>query len=503
MKYFSVLFAAAALLLSETICTAQQNTFTIQGEAANAGLSLVNTAAGKAVIKNCSSIEPISMSSSEAEYFLAVSAKALSIFHTPTATAVAVEKIKDPGDCYDLKALTQNGKRILIVYTTTGRKAFLLGTAGILYPTNPASPRIDDIDNISQTDSYLSIGLMFPDGEYGEGVIDWEGTEVVPAGKHVIESYDNVNDLFIVSHDKHFGAISKTGVSVIPIEYTRLVCGNGYYIARNENDRIGIVSPNGTQLPFVFTPDPAYGLDGMYKNGVFRLSLDGAPVEINATPEAIKQANEYLATRKNTEYYSTICTTVYQDRQFADEEVVAHIVNNDTKQITIPSTYIIGIEHAPHMLDGGVGVIKDGKMGMINCETGEIMIPLEYDPVYLKDIAPGQRYLDNTFSLSIIARDRKDITENPFMLILKKNGKFGITDTKGNVLVPFVYEEIAMSRNCSNDDVIRVKKDGMYGLIDKNTFAEVIPCEYEYMIDCSSAKKFKSDKDTIKINLRK
>jgi|GEM_PF-4002986 len=128
-------------------------------------------------------------------------------------------------------------------------------------------------------------------------------------------------------------------------------------------------------------------------------------------------------------------TTVYQAREFADEEIVAHIINNDTKQITVPSSYIIGTQHVPNLLSGGVGVIKESKLGMINCETGEIMIPLEYDPVYLKDILPGSRYLHNAFRLNWFARDRKDITDDPILLILKKNLKFGISDVRGNVQV--------------------------------------------------------------------
>lgn len=499
MKFVHALFLSAVLLFGYT-ANAQTSAYTIKGDAASSSMSLMSAATGKAVIKNCSSIEPISLTDSSVDYYLAVSAKGFNLFHVRTGTTIITEKIKDPSDCYELKNRGRGDRKIIVVYTTVGRKAFLLGPSGILYPKS-ANTVTDDVDDIPQTDAYLSIGATLPDGSYGEGVIDWDGVELIPAGKHVMEEYDSVHDLFVVRYDKVYGAVGRAGVKGIPMEYTHLNGKDGFFTALNRSDRVGVITPTAIILPFMFSHDQKYGLEGMYKDGVFRLKYEGEPIAIDTSASSIRKVNDYLSNYKTGDYYMKTCTTVYQDRQFADEEVVAHIVNNDTKQITIPSTYIIGLEHVPHLLSGGVGVIKDGKLGMINCETGAIMIPLEYDPVYLKDIAPGQRYLDNAFRLNVIARDRKDITHDPYMIIIKKNGKYGIIDVKGNMLVPFIYEEIAISPDCACDDVIRVKKDGMYGLIDKNTFVEVIPCEYEYMIDCSSAKKFKSDKDTIKLKL--
>jgi len=49
--------------------------------------------------------------------------------------------------------------------------------------------------------------------------------------------------------------------------------------------------------------------------------------------------------------------------------------------------------------------------------------------------------------------------------------------------------------------LIKVKKDGLYGLLDKNTFAEKVPCEYEHILDSRWAKKFMSDKDSIELNV--
>jgi hypothetical protein len=65
------------------------------------------------------------------------------------------------------------------------------------------------------------------------------------------------------------------------------------------------------------------------------------------------------------------------------------------------------------------------------------------------------------------------------MLIMKKGGKFGLVDLKGKVLVPFIYESINSTEKCSKNDLIMVQQNGLYGLLDKNTFEMKIPCEYE------------------------
>jgi len=190
MNFVRSLVTGVALLCGAGAASAQGNEFTVQGTAANASMSLINSTTGKAVVKNCTAIEPLSVSDSGTDYCLAVITKTLSVFQAATGTALLEEKIKSPTDCYQIKEYPHLGRKIVVVFTTVGRKTFLLGPSGILYPKN-TQMIVDDIATRERTTTYLSVAVKMADREYGQGVIDWEGKEELPVVRQTIVEYDH------------------------------------------------------------------------------------------------------------------------------------------------------------------------------------------------------------------------------------------------------------------------------------------------------------------------
>jgi hypothetical protein len=332
------------------------------------------------------------------------------LYHVPTKTTLWKKNVKNPADCYEIYKEVKTDKKRIVFFTEQGRRCFLLSSSGILFPQN-LDTIIDDISDIENTSLYLDVWTRIGEDDHVISVIDWEGKEIIKPGDFHFIEFDSVYETFIVSKEKRYGGIDLSGNINIPCEYTFLTSVDGFYVAE-KNNLFGIITPTKTILPFQFTKGSVYVNKKSYKDGVFYLDFENEPINIDTSASSLKKVNDFLLAYKTAAYYSDKYTTVYADREFADEEIVAHIVNNETKEITVPSTYTIGIEHAPHLLNGGVGVIKDGKLGVINIETGEFMIPLEYEPVYLKDISPGQRYLDNAFRLRWFNRDRHDISDD-------------------------------------------------------------------------------------------
>lgn len=106
-----------------------------------------------------------------------------------------------------------------------------------------------------------------------------------------------------------------------------------------------------------------------------------------------------------------------------------------------------------YFLEKGVVVAeKSGRWGLLNLKTGTIAIPFEYDT---KDI-----------------EFMKDSIQDYFLL--KKNGKMGMVDITGKILIPFNYDEV----NKSDKGFVIVKNMGLYGLVDVNTGKEILPIEY-------------------------
>ena len=148
-------------------------------------------------------------------------------------------------------------------------------------------------------------------------------------------------------------------------------------------------------------------------------------------------------------------------------------------------------------------------VGLIQVGTGDFYGAINK---YLKEVIPVQYDIidDKNSSFHIV-----DIGERPntSVLVMKKNRKYGLLKTTGEVLLPFDYEEIDegfiyrikgkgnigwrkwhVERNQDNtiighhnfiegqqipgSGLIPVKKFGLWGLIDENNLKEITPCIY-------------------------
>lgn len=70
-----------------------------------------------------------------------------------------------------------------------------------------------------------------------------------------------------------------------------------------------------------------------------------------------------------------------------------------------------------------------------------------------------------------------------FTFVCNEKNKWGMIDSKGNTIIPFMYDEIAY-RNESSCPLYAVRKDNKWGFIDKNG-KTIIPFEFD------SAENFK------------
>lgn len=84
-----------------------------------------------------------------------------------------------------------------------------------------------------------------------------------------------------------------------------------------------------------------------------------------------------------------------------------------------------------------MSVKKDGKWGMID-KKGEVTIPLIYD-------------------------DIQSVVSNGFPIMAGKDGKEGCIDESGNVVIPFQYDRIFA---VNKDQPFPAKKDGKWGCIN-------------------------------------
>jgi hypothetical protein len=131
--------------------------------------------------------------------------------------------------------------------------------------------------------------------------------------------------------------------------------------------------------------------------------------------------------------------------------------------------------------DGLAHVIKDNKMGFIDTK-GNVVIPLIYDGGYQDEQGNWRRYYRSDFQNG--------------MAPVVKDGKLGFIDTKGNVVVPFKYntgyeDEQGRWRHDRSwfwrNELYQVFSGGKFGFIDE-TGNEVVPVIYDIVVEVGEHK---------------
>lgn len=171
-----------------------------------------------------------------------------------------------------------------------------------------------------------------------------------------------------------------------------------------------------------------------------------------------------------------------------NDELKLGFVNIETKQVVIPfqfeidSTYLDpgwrnGYRYFDFMFRNGLSLVPgpNGKVGIIN-EAGEIVVPIEYDEIEVKDYGVlshswDELWCSETMS-SVVQRDYRDdyCFDKPVILMKKDStgvARYGVFDKNGAINIPAEYDQISFSD--SYDKVLLFcQKGGIVKAVDKD-----------------------------------
>lgn len=321
------------------------------------------------------------------------------------------------------------------------------------------------------------------------------------------EKFTSANEYLTVYTNEKWGVINGKAELIIPANYSEM-----------------IVIPDKTKPVFICTYDVNY-TDGTYKTKV----LNEKNKEILTKYTQVEAIDNYDS-QGNTWYESNILR--YKE-------------NNKYGLIDFSGKVILKPEYDDiYSLKGierSIIIEKDGKYGLVNNVTGEIII----EPQYLEILAVGTTY-DNGYIVKtedgegIIGPDKKVILgtkyenvlnisgnnmyviedskqekiinskdevilDNGFdevlsiygeNIVAKKDNTCGIIDTKGNIQANFEYEEI---EHIFTDYYI-AKKNGKYGIISKEN-GIMMDFTYNSMSYIKSADIIKAEKENYETDL--
>lgn len=189
-----------------------------------------------------------------------------------------------------------------------------------------------------------------------------------------------------------------------------------------------------------------------------------------------------------------------------NDELKLGFVNIETKQVVFPfqfaidSTYLDpgwqnGYRYFDFMFRNGLSLVPgpNGKVGIIN-EAGEIVVPIEYDEIEVKDYGElshswDELWYSETMS-SVVQRDYRDdyCFDKPVILMKKDStgvARYGVFDKNGAINIPAKYDQIAFSDSdekvllfCQKGGIVKaVDKDGV--LLEDFCFLE----DYSYELE--------------------
>lgn len=171
-----------------------------------------------------------------------------------------------------------------------------------------------------------------------------------------------------------------------------------------------------------------------------------------------------------------------------NDELKLGFVNIESKQVVIPfqfeidSTYLDpgwrnGYRYFDFIFRNGFSLVPgpNGKVGIIN-EAGEIVVPIEYDEIEIKDYGElshswEELWYSETMS-SVVQRDYRDdyCFDKPVILMKKDStgvARYGVFDKNGVINIPVEYDQIAFS---DGDDKVLLfcQKGGIVKAVDKD-----------------------------------
>lgn len=316
------------------------------------------------------------------------------------------------------------------------------------------------------------------------GLIDGDGREILPC------EYDTIHDLRknfrIIVKDSLFGATNIDGEIIKQCIYSGARNNSFNYIALKLNDKWGFADMEGKDITqykyeeiwsyddtsFVAKYDGYYGVSDFQQNTLIPFKYDRI---------YYKDSNESnpVSVVKSGEFYG-----LYNSRnQLVAECEYDEFFPDTSRYVTLSK--------------GESRDYKSTRKGLIDAETGKIMIPFDYldmgeyseGLVAAKNLDGNCGYLDLNGNLVVpfIYKQAGDFSEG-LAAVYKQSGEFmntvgfgrveklkcGYIDKKGNVIIPFKFQQCLSVSNSEFHDGLAVQGYGRdnlfvqkYGYINK------------------------------------
>ncbi len=341
--------------------------------------------------------------------------------------------------------------------------------------------RVEVIENFDERQNIWyekNLLRVVNDGKYG--LIDLDGNTILECEYDSITTLKSVEENLLVVKDNKVGVVNSIGQIIVPIEYKDVkVLKEGYkneYIIVDENDNSGVISTSGTVIV-----EPAYeDIKFLNSTEIYAAMIDGKWNLINKKGEILNSNyDDYTYSKgdyvivKSGEKYGIITTSgevkiepTYEELNYAFSVYYIAKLNGKYGIINTDNTSLIPLEYLSmtYWEDKEILIADRTETETVLFDsnlTEKLTGIFVYEEDYIKARVDG---VDKYYTYKFEEKQSKDILTKNTLFVSKKDGKYGFVDSKGNVVVDYIYDE-AKEQNIYG--FAAVKLNGLWGSIDK------------------------------------
>lgn len=336
---------------------------------------------------------------------------------------------------YDEETKYERAGFILRIKTDDGYKFGYADRKGKII-LEPLYNEVSRITEITGDDVFL---ITANNGRYG----------VVKNGKEVLKNdftdinFDQNNNLLILQKDSSWGVVDLEGNNIVPIDYDNIIIGGKYINAQKGEDTL-IFDASGNNID---TDILSYN----QVNDNYAIVIDkdnNYNIVDNAGNKKLNENYTYIEYLNNDEFIVTIDgkTGIIN----GEGNSIIEVNYNAIQQIdgTNALQAVDSENNRTDIIDKDMQIHEGIENAYISKETNYIKLYSETDVKY--------------YNLDGKEITYKEIAPNNSIYADKKDGKWGLVDSNGNVVVNYEYDMVTEQ----NGNVAGVKKDGKWQIVD-------------------------------------
>ena len=337
------------------------------------------------------------------------------------------------------------------------------------------------------------------------GLVNTKGQEVIPCDKVREGLAGNESGEYIVKKNSKYGVIDKDLNIIIPFEYDGIGVFSEGLASVIKNGKKGFIDKaNRLIIPCEYDePDPEWGVSDNFSEGLVNVSKDGKWGYINKSNKVVipfiydiaESFHGGLALVNLGEYCIDVTGKIVQR---SNSDLLEHLTNGIFRKgldefVLFNKCGIIGkydrswnnagVEYYDgEKFDGYLFVGRNNKSGVIDYNGKEI-IPIIYDFINHYNYPDHQFIIAKSGSLKtlfdtsgnmVVSSDYEIKSSAESIVKVRKDGLYGYIDKSGKIVSPCIYDE---AEDFHNGFAI-VCKGGLWGVIDTSG-KETIPCKYQ------------------------